>query len=92
MLLVTGTTWEDMGDMQWELVGFMALAWAIVGTCLARGIRTTGNIVYFTALFPYVVMIILFFRGESLIITRKKQKVLRHFCSKLDAAFDCQSG
>ncbi|KAK8399292.1 hypothetical protein O3P69_003423 [Scylla paramamosain] len=62
MLRVTGTTWEDMGDMQWELVGLMALAWLIVGTCLARGIRTTGNIVYFTALFPYAVMIILFIR------------------------------
>ncbi|XP_063876130.1 sodium- and chloride-dependent glycine transporter 1-like isoform X2 [Scylla paramamosain] len=66
MLRVTGTTWEDMGDMQWELVGLMALAWLIVGTCLARGIRTTGNIVYFTALFPYAVMIILFIRGITL--------------------------
>ena len=69
--MVTDTTWDEMGGMQWELVGLMALAWLIVGVCLARGIRTTGNIVYFTALFPYAVMIILFIRGESLIIEKK---------------------
>lgn len=62
------STWDNMGDMQWELVGMLALAWVIVGACLARGIKVTGNIVYFTALFPYAVMIILFIRGKSLII------------------------
>lgn len=67
MLELNGTTWEDMGDMQWELVGCLALTWLIVGACLARGIKVTGNIVYFTALFPYAVMIILFIRGKLLI-------------------------
>ncbi|XP_063875986.1 sodium- and chloride-dependent glycine transporter 2-like isoform X2 [Scylla paramamosain] len=66
MLRVTGSTWEDMGDMQWELVGLMALSCVIVGICLSRGIKTTGNIVYFTALFPYAVMFILFIRGITL--------------------------
>ncbi|XP_063875977.1 sodium- and chloride-dependent glycine transporter 2-like isoform X5 [Scylla paramamosain] len=66
MLRVTGSTWEDMGDMQWELVGLMALSCVIVGICLSRGIKTTGNIVYFTAIFPYAVMFILFIRGITL--------------------------
>lgn len=69
---MNGTTWDDMGDMQWELVGFLALAWLIVGAGLARGIKVTGNIVYFTALFPYAVMIILFIRGKSLIAPELK--------------------
>lgn len=66
LLKMNGTTWDNMGDMQWELVGMLALAWVIVGACLARGIKVTGNIVYFTALFPYAVMIILFIRGITL--------------------------
>ncbi|XP_071526972.1 sodium- and chloride-dependent glycine transporter 2-like [Panulirus ornatus] len=66
MLRVTGRTWEDMGGMQWELVGCLALAWVIIGACLAKGIRTTGKIVYFTAFFPYAVFLILFIRGITL--------------------------
>ncbi|KAK4318106.1 hypothetical protein Pmani_010874 [Petrolisthes manimaculis] len=66
MLGVTGKTWDNMGGMRWELVGCLALTWIIVGACLAKGIRTTGKIVYFTALFPYVVLIILFARGITL--------------------------
>ncbi|XP_045130883.1 sodium- and chloride-dependent glycine transporter 1-like isoform X1 [Portunus trituberculatus] len=66
MLLVSGTTWEEMGGMQWELVGLMALSCVIVSACLSRGIRATGNIVYFTAVFPYAVLIILFIRGITL--------------------------
>ncbi|RXG59001.1 hypothetical protein Avbf_13273 [Armadillidium vulgare] len=30
MLGVTGTTWEDMGSMRWDLVGCLALAWIII--------------------------------------------------------------
>ncbi|XP_071516724.1 sodium- and chloride-dependent betaine transporter-like [Panulirus ornatus] len=66
MLGVTGRTWEDMGAMRWELVGWLALSCVIVGACLAKGIRTTGKIVYFTALFPYVILLILLIRGVTL--------------------------
>nr|XP_045613817.1 sodium- and chloride-dependent glycine transporter 2-like [Procambarus clarkii] len=66
MLGVTGRSWEDMGGLRWELVGCLALAWVIVAACLAKGIKTTGKIVYFTTLFPYVVLMILFVRGVTL--------------------------
>lgn len=64
MLGVTGKTWEDMGEMRWELVGCLALAWLIVYACMVKGVKSSGKVVYFTALFPYVVLIILFGRGE----------------------------
>ncbi|XP_050738514.1 sodium- and chloride-dependent glycine transporter 2-like [Eriocheir sinensis] len=66
MLGVTGRTWEDMGNMQWELVGCLALAWLIVYACMVKGVKSSGKVVYFTALFPYVVLIILFGRGVTL--------------------------
>ncbi|XP_045130389.1 sodium- and chloride-dependent glycine transporter 2-like [Portunus trituberculatus] len=66
MLGVTGKTWEDMGEMRWELVGCLALAWLIVYACMVKGVKSSGKVVYFTALFPYVVLVILFGRGVTL--------------------------
>lgn len=66
MLGVTGRTWEDMGGMRWELVGCLALAWLIVYACMVKGVKSSGKVVYFTALFPYAVLIILFGRGVTL--------------------------
>ncbi|XP_069970505.1 sodium- and chloride-dependent glycine transporter 2 [Penaeus vannamei] len=66
VLGVTGTTWEDMGGMRWELVGCLALAWVIVGACMAKGVKSSGKVVYFTAIFPYVVLVILLVRGVTL--------------------------
>ncbi|XP_068220313.1 sodium- and chloride-dependent glycine transporter 2-like [Palaemon carinicauda] len=66
MLGVTGTSWEDMGSLRWELVGCLALAWIIVGLCMIKGVKSSGKVVYFTALFPYVVLVILFIRGITL--------------------------
>ncbi|KAL7637204.1 UNVERIFIED_CONTAM: hypothetical protein RMT77_011916 [Armadillidium vulgare] len=66
MLGVTGTTWEDMGGLSWELVGCLALAWVIVCLCMIKGVKSSGKVVYFTALFPYAVLLILFIRGITL--------------------------
>lgn len=66
MLGVTGRTWEDMGGLRWELVGCLALAWVIVCLCMIKGVKSSGKVVYFTALFPYVVLFILFVRGVTL--------------------------
>lgn len=67
MLGVSGKTWENMGDMRWELVGCLALAWLIVYACMVKGVKSSGKVVYFTALFPYVVLVILFGRGKEAI-------------------------
>ena len=58
------TSWENMGGLNWEMVGCLALAWVVVGLCLINGVKSSGKVVYFTALFPYVVLVILFFRGN----------------------------
>ncbi len=38
----------------------------IIFGCLFRGIKSSGKVVYFTAIFPYVVLIILLIRAVTL--------------------------
>ena len=57
---------ETMGAPQWELVLCLLLAWIIIFLCLVKGVKSTGKAVYFTALFPYVVLIILLIRAALL--------------------------
>ena len=42
------------------------MAWFLVAGCLLKGVKSSGRIVYFTSLFPYVVLIILAVRGCTL--------------------------
>ncbi|XP_076373234.1 sodium- and chloride-dependent glycine transporter 2-like [Tachypleus tridentatus] len=57
---------EDTGEVKWYLVLCLLLAWIIVFGCLFKGVQTSGKVVYFTALFPYLVLVIMFFRGVTL--------------------------
>ena len=53
----------QIGDIKWDLSLCVLLSWIIVFACLAKGIKSSGKVVYFTATFPYVILIILFIRG-----------------------------
>ncbi|KAK0063123.1 sodium- and chloride-dependent glycine transporter 2 [Biomphalaria pfeifferi] len=57
---------QNFGTPKWDLVLCLLLAWVICFFCLIKGIKSTGKVVYFTALFPYVVLFILLIRGATL--------------------------
>ncbi|KAK8719450.1 hypothetical protein OTU49_014026 [Cherax quadricarinatus] len=52
--------------LQWRLCLCLILSWVIVFLGLFRGVSSMGKAVYFTALFPYTVLIILFVRAVTL--------------------------
>ncbi|CAL8386011.1 unnamed protein product [Gadus morhua 'NCC'] len=52
--------------LHWEMVGCLLLAWVLCYLCVFKGIRSTGKVVYFTATFPYLMLILLFLRGVTL--------------------------
>ncbi|XP_017286236.1 sodium- and chloride-dependent betaine transporter isoform X2 [Kryptolebias marmoratus] len=56
----------EMGSMRWDLAGCLLLSWVICYFCIWKGIKTSGKVVYFTAIFPYVMMIVLLIRGLTL--------------------------
>ncbi|XP_045421897.1 inactive sodium-dependent neutral amino acid transporter B(0)AT3 [Lemur catta] len=57
---------KDSGSVQWRLLACLATCWAIVYMCVIRGIETTGKAIYFTALFPYLVLTAFLVRGLTL--------------------------
>ena len=57
---------SELGGMQWELVGTLVLGWAIVYGIIWKGLHSSGKIIWFTALFPYFVLSVLFFRSITL--------------------------
>ncbi|XP_026321854.1 sodium- and chloride-dependent glycine transporter 1-like isoform X2 [Hyposmocoma kahamanoa] len=59
-------TWENWGSIQWHLVGTLFLSWLIAFCCVIKGVQSAGKVVYFTALFPYVMLTALLIRGVTL--------------------------
>ncbi|XP_037086841.1 sodium-dependent proline transporter-like [Pollicipes pollicipes] len=57
---------DHLGQVQWGLLLSLFIAWMVVGAALIKGVKSSGKVVYFTALFPYVVLIILLIRGVTL--------------------------
>nr|XP_056704802.1 sodium- and chloride-dependent creatine transporter 1 isoform X1 [Euleptes europaea] len=54
------------GAINWEVTLCLLACWVLVYFCVWKGVKSTGKIVYFTATFPYVVLIILLIRGVML--------------------------
>ncbi|CAM1298491.1 SLC6A19 (predicted) [Pycnogonum litorale] len=57
---------EESGGIKWWMTLCLIGAWIICYLCVMRGIQSTGKVVYFTAMFPYVVLVIFFGRAVTL--------------------------
>uniref|UniRef100_A0A673GAN6 Transporter n=1 Tax=Sinocyclocheilus rhinocerous TaxID=307959 RepID=A0A673GAN6_9TELE len=57
---------EEMGTLHWDLVLCLLLAWVLCYFCIWKGVKSTGKVVYVTATFPYVMLLILLIRGVTL--------------------------
>ncbi|XP_061197519.1 sodium- and chloride-dependent GABA transporter ine-like [Saccostrea echinata] len=57
---------EEVGTIKWELALILLLCWVVVYFCIWKGPKSTGKVVYFTATFPYLVLVTLLVRGVTL--------------------------
>ncbi|CAL8251310.1 unnamed protein product [Arctogadus glacialis] len=57
---------DEPGDISFHLVLCLIATWVIVYFCIWKGVKSTGKVVYFTALFPYVVLVVLLAHGITL--------------------------
>ncbi|XP_064598134.1 sodium- and chloride-dependent glycine transporter 1-like [Liolophura sinensis] len=57
---------EEPGDLVWTLTLCLLLAWIIVFAVLFKGIKSLGKVVYFAAIFPYVLLTAMLIRGVTL--------------------------
>ncbi|XP_045494070.1 sodium- and chloride-dependent glycine transporter 1-like [Colias croceus] len=60
------SSWSNWGSIQWHLVGCLFACWFIAFLCVIKGVQSAGKVVYFTALFPYVMLTALLIRGVTL--------------------------
>ncbi|KAK3909186.1 Sodium-dependent neutral amino acid transporter SLC6A17 [Frankliniella fusca] len=57
---------EEPGGLKWWIVLCLLLAWIVVFFITMKGIQSSGKVVYFTSMFPYVVLTIFLIRGLTL--------------------------
>uniref|UniRef100_A0A8R1U0L6 Transporter n=1 Tax=Onchocerca volvulus TaxID=6282 RepID=A0A8R1U0L6_ONCVO len=57
---------SNPGSLNWEMVFCLLLVYLICYFSLWKGIKMSGKIVWFTAIFPYIVLLVLFIRGITL--------------------------
>lgn len=50
----------------WKIALCLLVAWVLTYLCMAKGIASSGKVVYVTAPFPYLVLVIFFVRGITL--------------------------
>uniref|UniRef100_A0A6I8PKM3 Sodium- and chloride-dependent taurine transporter n=1 Tax=Ornithorhynchus anatinus TaxID=9258 RepID=A0A6I8PKM3_ORNAN len=57
---------EDLGILKWDLALCLLLVWVICFFCIWKGVKSTGKVVYFTATFPFIMLLVLLIRGVTL--------------------------
>ncbi|XP_042284080.1 sodium- and chloride-dependent betaine transporter-like isoform X2 [Thunnus maccoyii] len=57
---------EELGSVRWELVLCLLASWVFTYFSIWKSVRSSAKVAYFTATFPYVMLLILLIRGLTL--------------------------
>ncbi|XP_034979917.1 sodium-dependent neutral amino acid transporter SLC6A17 [Zootoca vivipara] len=79
---------NESGGLNWRMTLCLLAAWSIVGLAMIKGIQSSGKVMYFSSLFPYVVLICFLVRG--LLLRGAIDGILHMLTPKLDKMLDIQ--
>lgn len=65
-LLAESSSMDQFGMPKYDLFLLSLVAWVIVYFCIWKGVKSTGKVVYVTAILPYLVIVVFLIRGCSL--------------------------
>uniref|UniRef100_A0A8C2C7W5 Transporter n=1 Tax=Cyprinus carpio TaxID=7962 RepID=A0A8C2C7W5_CYPCA len=57
---------DETGEFNLIITGCLLAAWVIVCLAMYKGIKSTGKVMYFSSVFPYVVLLCFLIRGVTL--------------------------
>ncbi|XP_042216097.1 sodium-dependent neutral amino acid transporter B(0)AT3-like isoform X4 [Homarus americanus] len=57
---------SETGGVKWWMALCLTISWVLVWLCIMKGIQSSGKVVYFTAIFPYCILVIFFGRAVTL--------------------------
>ncbi|KAK3603402.1 hypothetical protein CHS0354_009382 [Potamilus streckersoni] len=79
---------EEFGMIRWHLAVALVVAWVLIFLCLMKGIKSSGKVVYVTALLPYVLLTVFLVRGVTL--PGALDGILFYITPKFDKLLDFQ--
>ncbi|XP_078276644.1 sodium-dependent neutral amino acid transporter SLC6A17 [Rhinoraja longicauda] len=79
---------NDGGGLNWRMTLCLLCAWFIVGLCTIKGIQSSGKVMYFSSLFPYVVLVCFLIR--SLLLRGSIDGIIHMFTPKLEKMMESQ--
>ncbi|OXA59234.1 sodium-dependent nutrient amino acid transporter 1 [Folsomia candida] len=57
---------DGIGPPDWRLTLCLLFSWCFIFFSIVKGVKSSGKVAYFTALFPYLVLLVLLIRGVTL--------------------------
>uniref|UniRef100_UPI00398EBA4A sodium-dependent neutral amino acid transporter B(0)AT2 isoform X2 n=1 Tax=Pristiophorus japonicus TaxID=55135 RepID=UPI00398EBA4A len=79
---------SESGGLNWKMTICLFIAWLMVCLAMIKGIQSSGKVMYFSSLFPYVVLICFLVRG--LLLKGSLDGIRYMFTPKLEIMLDPQ--
>ncbi|XP_060075279.1 sodium- and chloride-dependent glycine transporter 2-like [Ylistrum balloti] len=87
-LLEISSGLHEIGGIPWHLAVCYLAAWIILFLCLVKGIRSSGKVVYVTAVLPYILLTVLLIR--ALLLPGAKDGILFYITPQFQRLGDLQ--
>ncbi|XP_036375854.1 sodium-dependent neutral amino acid transporter B(0)AT2-like [Megalops cyprinoides] len=79
---------SESGGLNWKMTVCLLAAWTLVCLAMIKGIQSSGKVMYFSSLFPYVVLIC--FLVRALLLTGSVDGIRHMFTPKLEIMLEAK--